>query len=60
MKTKVEDMDTYTLKRWGALLDGLDLIDAKAEELDMNVGLRRHHLIRYIDEVTEKVRVRDI
>jgi len=60
MKTKVEDMDLYTLKRLGALLDGLDLIDGKAEELGVSIELRRHHLIRYIDEVTEKVRVRDI
>jgi len=57
VEEKLATMDLYTLKRWGALIDGLRLVDDKAKEIGTSVGVRRHHLIRYIDEVTEKTRI---
>ena len=57
IKEALDKMDLYTLKRWGALVDGLTMIELKSKELGVSVSLRRHHLIRYIDEVTERTRI---
>lgn len=56
----VEDMDLFTLKRWTALIEGVNLIytsAAKAGIAPDDVTLKQHHLLTYIDEITEKIRI---
>lgn len=56
----VEEMDTFVLLRWSALIDGVNMIYDKAEECDLdieNINLKQNHLIKYIDESSERVKV---
>ena len=56
----VEDMDKFTILRWSALLEGINLIYDKAEKngiSEENVTFKQNHIIRYIDETTERTRV---
>jgi hypothetical protein len=53
------DMDKFTLLRWAALIDGVNMIYNKASEngiSENNINLKQNHLIRYIDERTERIR----
>ena len=55
-----EQMDIFTLKRWGALIDAVNTIYDVAEKNGMDleeVTLKQNHLVRYVDESTEKVRI---
>ena len=57
---RTQDMDDFTLLRWMALLDGVNLIYNKSEECGITedrVSLRQTHLARFIDEYTEKVKL---
>lgn len=54
------EMDNFTLLRWQALLDGVNIIYDKTIECGLSeekVALRQTHLVRFIDERTEKVKV---
>ena len=56
----VDEMDTFTLLRWSALLDGVNMIYDKGLECglrDDQISLKQTHLSKYIDESTERVRV---
>ena len=56
----VQDMDKFTLLRWVALLDGVNLIYNKGLECgltDDQISLKQTHLTKYIDESTERVRI---
>ena len=56
----IQEMDNFTLLRWKALLDGVNIIYDKTEDCGIsedNVSLRQTHLVRFIDERTEKVKV---
>lgn len=55
----IEEMDKFTILRWKALIEGVNMILDKAEEngLDADqVTLKQNHLVRYIDETTERIR----
>ena len=55
-----KEMDEFTIKRWAALIDGVNLIYNNAEKCgvkESRVVLKQGHLVKYIDEVTEKVRL---
>ena len=57
---QLKDMDDFTLLRWKALLEGVNLIYDKTEECGIpldKVSLRQTHLVRFIDEHTEKVKI---
>lgn len=56
----VQEMDDFTILRWKALLDGVNLIYDKTIECGIpvdKVSLRQTHLVRFIDEYTEKVKI---
>lgn len=52
-------MDKFTILRWNALIEGVNMILDKAEENGLEperVTLKQNHLVKYIDETTERVR----
>lgn len=54
------EMDKFTVLRWSALIDAVNLIYNTSEKCGLNednIILKQNHLIKYIDEVTEKVRL---
>ena len=56
----VDKMDKFTLLRWNALYNGVNLICDTAKErglTDANANLKQAYLIKYIDEVTEKTKL---
>ncbi len=56
----VDEMDVFTLKRWSALLEGLNMISDTAEKNKIskdNITFKQIHLVKYIDETTERVKV---
>ena len=55
----INEMDKYTILRWGALMDGVTLILDKAEENGLSedqVTIKQNHLVKYIDETTERIK----
>ena len=56
----VEEMDKFTIKRWSALIDAVNIVYDKTEKCGIDVAkivLKQNHLVRYIDETTERIRV---
>ena len=55
-----ENMDKFTILRWTALIEGVNMILDMAEDNGIDpddVALKQHHLVRYIDETTERVKI---
>lgn len=55
----IEQMDKFTILRWNALIEGVNMILDKAEENGLEperVTLKQNHLVKYIDETTERIR----
>lgn len=60
MKMIVEEMDTFTLKRWSALIDAVNIIYDKSEKCgipEKDMTLKQNHLVKYIDDITETIRL---
>lgn len=60
IKKSVKDMDVYTIKRWAALIEGVQLISAEAKRKgipDDQIEFKPNHLVSYIDERTEKIKL---
>lgn len=60
MAKKVEDMDKYELKRWAALIEGVNLIVDKGLKSGIAFGdieFKQNHLVTFIDEKTERIRL---
>lgn len=60
MKTEVDQMDKFEIFRWVALIEGVNKIYDKSDEYNIkeeDVVLKQNHLVRYIDETTERIRV---
>lgn len=58
MVKSVNEMDEYTLKRWMALIEGVNLICNNAKKYGIpedQVDFKQNHLVDYIDEHTEKI-----
>lgn len=56
----VDEMDKFTVLRWAALFEGVNMIFDKAEKNGISedaVTFKQNHIVRYIDETTERVRV---
>jgi len=56
----VDEMDVFTLKRWSALLEGVNMIFDTAEKNKISedkITFKQNHLVKYIDETTERVKV---
>jgi hypothetical protein len=56
----VEEMDKFTLLRWSALLESVNMIYDKAEKNGIpedKITFKQNHIVRYIDETTERVKV---
>lgn len=52
-------MDRFTILRWSALMDGINMIYDKAEKNGISedeITFKQNHIVRYIDETTERVR----
>lgn len=52
-------MDKFTLLRWSALIDGVNMIMDKAEKSNINLELlnfKQNHIVKFIDEKTERVK----
>jgi hypothetical protein len=59
MKQTINEMDKFTILRWNALMEGVNMILDKAEDNGIapeDVTLKQNHLIRYVDETTERIR----
>ena len=59
MTQTINEMDKFTILRWSALMDGVNMILDKAEENGLepeDVTLKQNHLIRYVDETTERIK----
>lgn len=55
----VDEMDRFTILRWSALMDGINMIYDKAEKNGISedeITFKQNHIVRYIDETTERVR----
>ena len=55
----INEMDKFTLLRWSALIDAVNIIYDKAEGCGINadnINLKQNHLIKFIDEKSEKVK----
>ena len=60
MIQKVEEMDEYTLKRWMALIEGVNHIldhGKKAGISSEDINLSQNHLVDFIDERTERIKI---
>lgn len=60
MIQKAEEMDEYTLKRWMALIEGVNHIldhGKKAGVAIDEINLSQNHLVDFIDERTEKIKL---
>lgn len=60
MEKNCSKMDAFTIKRWSALIDGVNLIYDKAEShgLDIkNVTIKQNSLVKFVDEVSETIRL---
>ena len=56
---QLKDMDKFTLLRWSALIDGVNMIMDKAEKSNINLELfnfKQNHIVKFIDEKTERVK----
>lgn len=56
----IDEMDKFTLLRWSALIDAVNMIYDKSEGCGIDIdsiNLKQNHLIRFIDEKTEKIKV---
>jgi hypothetical protein len=56
----VKEMDKFTVKRWSALIDAVNIVYDKSEKCgvaEKDIVLKQNHLVRYVDETTERIRV---
>ena len=56
-----QEMDRFTLLRWKALMSGVDMIYDKSMECGLTerqVSIKQTHLVKFIDESTETVKLR--
>jgi hypothetical protein len=59
-KTNVQDMDEYTVKRWMALIEGVSILCKQAEKQGISpdkIDFKQNHLVSFIDERTEKIKL---
>lgn len=59
-KVEVSQMDTYTLKRWFAFIEGVNLICKQAAKNGINeddIEFKQNYLVQYIDEQSERIRL---
>jgi len=56
----VENMDEFTLKRWYALIIGVDMICKEAEKQNIpiaNIDFKQNHLSAFVDSYADRIRV---